>query len=137
MASSKVVLCVGVFDLFHYGHLLHLTAARRSGDVLVVGVTRDAYVNKGPGRPVFDIFQREAILRALAIVDRVLQVDGSLDALRQVKPQIFAVGREYCGKLRPEDKAHCEAHGIDIVFTAEERFSSTKLLHHYARLEQS
>ena len=51
--GQKVVLCRGCFDLLHIGHIRHLQAARRMGDVLVVTVTPDRPVNKGPGRPAF------------------------------------------------------------------------------------
>ena len=52
-AGKKVVLCHGVFDLLHMGHVKHLQAARREGDLLIVTITADDFVNKGPGRPVF------------------------------------------------------------------------------------
>jgi cytidyltransferase-like protein len=133
----NIVLAVGVFDIFHVGHLHHLQAAKAMGDTLFVGVTRDAFVGKGPGRPVFNVAQRTAILQALAIVDQVLHVDGSLDALKRVKPHVFALGNEYRGKVRREDVAYCDEYGIEILFTNGPVFSSTELLHHYARLEQS
>lgn len=134
---DTIVLCVGCFDPFHYGHLQHFTKARRHGDVLVVGVTRDVHVKKGPGRPVFNVFRRAAIIRALAIVDEVHHVNGSLDALMKVNPHVFALGMEYRGCVMPEDERYCKTHGIDIVFTDGERYSSTELLHHYDRLGQS
>jgi len=46
--GKKVVLCHGCFDLFHIGHLWHLKSAGKYGDILVVTVTPDEYVNKGP-----------------------------------------------------------------------------------------
>ena len=132
----KVVLANGCFDPFHYGHLLHLYAARQLGDVLVVSVTRDKYVNKGPGRPVFDEKQRMAVLRALACVDEVVLSDDAMDALQKVDPDVFVKGREYERKIRKKDEDYCAARGIEIVFTDTEKFSSTALLHHYDRLRQ-
>ena len=35
-AGRKIVHCHGVFDLLHIGHLRHLKAARKFGDLLVV-----------------------------------------------------------------------------------------------------
>ena len=52
-AGSKVVLCHGVFDLLHMGHVRHFQEARAMGDLLIVSITADAFVNKGPGKPVF------------------------------------------------------------------------------------
>ena len=51
--GRKVVQCHGVFDLLHIGHIRHFEQARRMGDVLVVTITPDRYVDKGPHRPAF------------------------------------------------------------------------------------
>ena len=49
--GKRVVLCHGTFDLMHTGHIRYLQRAKQEGDALLVTVTGDAYVNKGPGRP--------------------------------------------------------------------------------------
>jgi len=69
--GKKVVHCHGVFDLLHPGHILHFQAARGLGDILVVTITRDAYVDKGPGRPVFKERLRAESLAALEVIDYV------------------------------------------------------------------
>ena len=51
--KKKIVLCHGVFDLLHIGHIKHFNEAKKYGDVLVVTLTPDAYVDKGPKRPAF------------------------------------------------------------------------------------
>jgi cytidyltransferase-like protein len=51
--GKKIVHCHGVFDLLHIGHIKHLEAARKLGDALVVTLTPDRFVNKGPHRPAF------------------------------------------------------------------------------------
>src|SRR5579864_6826882 len=79
-AGRTVLLAHGTFDLLHIGHVRHLHAARRHGDVLIVTITADAYVNKGPGRPVFPEGLRSEMLASLAVVDFVGIVDGP-DAL--------------------------------------------------------
>ncbi|PJC68847.1 MAG: cytidyltransferase, partial [Zetaproteobacteria bacterium CG_4_8_14_3_um_filter_59_5] len=52
--GNSVVLCHGTFDLMHIGHVRYLQRARQEGAVLLVTVTADEFVNKGPGRPVFN-----------------------------------------------------------------------------------
>jgi len=52
-SGKTVVHAHGTFDLLHIGHVRHLEAARKLGDVLVVTLTANQFVNKGPGRPVF------------------------------------------------------------------------------------
>ena len=129
--SSKIVLCNGVFDLLHYGHLRHLQAARRYGDWLVVSITKDAYVRKGPGRPVFSGQERREMVGALNCVDRTVLVESALEALEMVHPQVFVKGSDYQGKIEPEHVAYCKANGIEIVFTNEPHYSSTQLLHYF------
>lgn len=126
--SSTVVLAHGCWDVFHYGHLKHLLAASYMGDRLVVAVTQNAHVNKGPDRPMFDEIQRAAIINELRCVDEVLLVKDSLEALTKVKPNIFVKGREYDGKILPQDAAYCEKHSIEIEFTDEPVYSSTKII---------
>ncbi len=128
----KVVLANGCWDPFHYGHLLHLQYAKQMGDRLVVSVTRDVCVNKGPGRPVFDQYKRADILRSLRIVSSVILCDDALEALRIIQPNIFVKGEEYKGKIKKEHQEFCEVRGIEIKFTSGETYSSTKLLHYYA-----
>ena len=50
-SGKKIVLCHGVFDLIHLGHIKYFNAAKKYGDVLIVSITIDKYVNKGIGRP--------------------------------------------------------------------------------------
>ena len=52
--GKKIVLCHGVFDLLHFGHLNHFEKAKSHGDILVVSITPDKFVNKGPSRPTFE-----------------------------------------------------------------------------------
>src|SRR5579872_1567771 len=66
-----VVQAHGTFDLLHLGHVRHLEAARSLGDVLIVTITADRFVNKGPGRPVFTESLRAEMLAALHFVSYV------------------------------------------------------------------
>ena len=130
---SRIVLCNGVFDILHYGHLLHLEAAAELGTRLIVAVTRNAFVNKGLGRPLFDEMQRVAMVGALRCVDSVILSKSSLDALQRVKPDIFVKGNDYAGKQFLA-RNYCAEHGIQIVFTNTPKWSATALINDLARL---
>ena len=52
--NKKIILCHGVFDLLHLGHIKHFEEAKKYGDILVVTITPNKYVSKGPNRPVFN-----------------------------------------------------------------------------------
>jgi cytidyltransferase-like protein len=69
--KKKIILCHGVFDLLHIGHLRYFNSAKKKADFLVVTVTCDRYVNKGNGRPVFNHFLRAEMIAALEVVDAV------------------------------------------------------------------
>jgi len=51
--GKRIVHCHGVFDLLHIGHIRYFEQAKILGDILVVTITPDIYVNKGPHRPIF------------------------------------------------------------------------------------
>ena len=67
LALKKIVLCHGVFDLLHFGHLNHFEKAKSHGDILVVSLTPDKFVNKGPSRPAFKESVRLEMLASLEI----------------------------------------------------------------------
>lgn len=134
--GKTVVLCHGTFDLMHTGHIRYLQRAKEEGDVLLVTVTADAYVNKGPGRPVFNEQLRAESLAALACVDRVAinYAVSAVEALHDIQPSIYAKGSEYrshgddvTGNITLEQQA-VEAHGGHILYTDEITFSSSNLL---------
>lgn len=138
-AGNKVVLCHGVYDLLHYGHIEHLREAKRQGDILIVSVTAERFVNKGPGRPYFSDKQRMAFLASLEFVDYVLLSKAVTvhETVSYVQPDIYVKGQEYkeakndiTGNIGGE-QAIVEQYGGRIYFTQGEVFSSTKLLNNY------
>ena len=95
--KKKIVLCHGVFDLVHYGHILHLNSAKKFGDYLIVSVTSDKFVNKGPGKPLFSQFQRIQYLSNLEMIDGVIlsNTASAIDVLKLIKPNIYVKGPDY------------------------------------------
>ncbi len=122
-----IVLACGCWDPFHVGHLYHLQTARTLGDVLIVAVTVDEFVNKGPHRPIFKLHERMAMIRALAIVDDVRPSRGAEEAIRAIQPHVYVKGKEYEGSL-PEQPL-VESLGGRVVFTEDgPTYSSTELI---------
>lgn len=136
--GKKVVLCHGCFDLMHPGHIKHFQSAKKMGDVLVVTVTPDEYVDKGAGRPAFPQQLRAESIAALECVDfvSVNQWPTAEKTLRLLAPDYYVKGQEFetlqdpAGKLQREVQAAREA-GAEMRFTQEIVFSSTKLLNTY------
>ena len=138
-AGRQIVLAHGVFDLLHMGHIRHLEQARKMGDVLVVTLTQDCHVNKGPGRPAFPQHLRAEALAALSVVDYVAvnRWPSAVETIRMLRPGIFVKGQEYAdaehdvtGGITLENDAVREVGG-EIRFTGEITFSSSHLLNAY------
>ena len=91
--NKKIVLCHGVFDLVHLGHIEHFKSAKKFGDYLIVSLTFDKFIKKGPGRPVFNEQQRMAYLKQIKIVDEVIlsSTESSIDVINLVKPDFYVV----------------------------------------------
>lgn len=104
--AGTLVATGGCFDVLHAGHLASLEAARRLGDGLVVMLNSDSSVRrrKGPGRPVQPVEDRARLLRALSVVDDVIvfEEDDPREALRRLRPDIWAKGGDYDANSLPE-----------------------------------
>jgi rfaE bifunctional protein nucleotidyltransferase chain/domain len=141
-ARSKgrvVALAHGVFDLLHLGHVRHLEEARSHGDMLVVTVTADRFVNKGPGRPVFSEQLRAQMLAALEYVDYVAinEAPTAVAVLEKVRPSVYVKGSDYANAAEDitggiiEERRAVEEHGGRLVFTDDITFSSSQLINRY------
>lgn len=138
-AGQTVVLAHGVFDLLHMGHVRHLREARSHGTLLVVTLTPDRFVNKGPNRPVFTETLRMEMLASLAFVDYVAINEGPTaePALAAVRPDVYVKGPDYVdatqdvtGKINDERRL-VERNGGRIAFTDDITFSSTELINRH------
>jgi len=134
--KKKIVLCHGVFDLVHLGHIKHFDEAKSKGDVLVVSVTSNKYVQKGPGRPFFDEIKRVEFLSHLKMVDYLFisNSKNALQSIKKVKPDIYCKGPDYknndndiTGQIEIEKKM-VKKFGGKISYTDDETFSSSKLI---------
>ena len=137
-AGKRIVLCHGVFDLLHVGHVRHFEQARKMGDTLVVTLTPDRYVNKGVGRPAFTETLRAEFLASLRCVDFV-SINcwpTAVETIRLLRPQVFAKGSEFrglndtIGHVSKEADAVREAGG-EIAFTDDLVYSSSGLINQY------
>ena len=131
-----VVLCHGVFDLLHIGHIKHFKEAKSYGDTLVVSITSDLYVNKGPNRPAFNERYRAEALASLEIVDYVLVNNNpsSIPVIKELKPNFYCKGPDYkihkddiTGKIKKEI-SEVKKFGGKVVYTNDTTFSSSKLI---------
>jgi cytidyltransferase-like protein len=109
---KKIVLVTGGFDPIHQGHLAYFEAAKKLGDILVVGCNSDAWLARKKGRPFMPLLERTAVIRNLRMVDFVIDFDDSdgsskraIQMVRQSYPQdqiIFANGGDRTDGNCPE-----------------------------------
>lgn len=138
--GKKIVLCHGCFDLMHIGHIKYFQASKKMGDVLIVTLTPDIYVDKGPDRPVFNQDLRAESIAALECVDYVAvnKWPTAEDTLRLLRPDIYVKGQEFekledkTGKIQKEYEV-IKQIGAEIRFTHERVFSSTKLINQHLK----
>jgi D-beta-D-heptose 7-phosphate kinase/D-beta-D-heptose 1-phosphate adenosyltransferase len=99
-AGERIVFTNGVFDLLHPGHVRYLRAAKRLGDVLVVGLNSDRSVRrlaKGPGRPLVRERDRAEVLAALEMVDYVtiFGADTPYELIKATRPDVLVKGGDW------------------------------------------
>ena len=133
-AGRTIVQCHGCFDIVHPGHVRYLQFARQLGDVLVVSLTGDDAIAKGPDRPYIPQELRAENLAALELVDWVV-IDASPTAcelLQALRPDVYVKGREYAAANDPRfarEREIVEGYGGRVVFhSGDVVFSSTRLI---------
>lgn len=142
MQNRRIAHCHGVFDLIHPGHIRHLAAAKKEADVLVVTITADQFVKKGPGRPIFNENLRAETLASFVSVDYVAinHAPTAVNCIKLLKPDVYVKGQDYIdrskdvtGKISEEEEAITSIGGR-IVFTNEITFSSSNLINEHMQV---
>jgi len=109
---NRVVLVTGGFDPLHSGHIDYFRAAKRLGDVLVVGVNSDSWLQRKKGREFMPSYERVQIIENLKMVDHCILFndaeDHAIEAIHNVKTMypnseiIFANGGDRTADNIPE-----------------------------------
>jgi cytidyltransferase-like protein len=85
----KIVLVTGGFDPIHSGHISYLNHAQHEGEMLIVGLNSDAWLERKKGRSFMSWRERMVVLDNLHMVDNVIEFDDSddtaIDAINKVK----------------------------------------------------
>lgn len=138
-AGKKIVLGHGVFDLMHYGHIHYLKQAKQVGDILLVSMKTDRFIQKGPYSPAFNERIRAASLAALECVDYVIPCneDGPYQIIKKLKPHLYVKGEDSMDQLKnPKSALHIDQKLVKSVggafyFTKSLPIHSTELIRKY------
>jgi len=137
--NKTVVHCHGVFDLIHVGHIRHFEEAKKLGDMLIVTITPDKYVNKGPHRPAFTEKLRAEVIASVDCVNYVAinNWPTAVKTIEFLRPNIYAKGieyndaeKDYSKGIVSEEKAIKKVGG-ELKFTDNITFSSSNLINKY------
>lgn len=97
--GQRIVFTNGCFDILHVGHVRYLTAARREGDILVVGLNSDQSVQKikGPQRPIVPEDQRAEVLAGLWCIDFIVLFNepDPLLLIQTLQPDVLVKGDDW------------------------------------------
>ena len=97
--GQKIVFTNGCFDILHIGHLRYLQAARKLGDVLIIGLNADQSVRqlKGPQRPINAQEIRREFLLGLRCVDAVeiFSEETPLELIKAIHPHVLVKGGDW------------------------------------------
>ena len=136
--KNIVVMCHGVFDIVHPGHLRHLEYSKNQGDILVVSITSDQYISKGTYRPHITESLRAVSLSHISLVDYVVINDEPTPEIliKLLQPNFFAKGFEYTESGLPpateEERLAVQNYGGKLIFTPGDIvYSSTELINSY------
>lgn len=136
LKKKKIGLCHGVFDLLHLGHIKHFNEAKKISDILIVSVTEDKFVSKGPGRPAFNQLQRMEALSNLRSIDYVVLSNepSAINILKKIRPDFYFKGPDYkqlgkdITKKIFNEKKEVEKYGGRLVITKSKKYSSSNLI---------
>jgi len=122
----RTVAVSGGFDPIHIGHIRMFENAKALGERLVVILNNDNWLKKKKGFVFMPESDRAEILKALRCVDDVYitrhppnpEDIGVGDALREIKPDIFANGgdRKPDGVPIPKSESGLDKIGIEIIY---------------------
>lgn len=134
--KKKIVLCHGVFDLIHLGHIKYFYAAKKNGDYLVVSITEDKFVNKGAGRPIFNQFQRAEFLSSIEGIDAIVFSPNfsAVEVIKKIRPHYYVKGIEYRDTKKDltkniiKETEEVKKYKGRVIYTNEKVFSSSNLI---------
>jgi cytidyltransferase-like protein len=89
MYNKTIVLVTGGFDPIHGGHIDYFNAAKQLGDILIVGVNSNAWLERKKGQYFMTVTERVQIIENLRMVDNCILFNDddntAIEAIKNVK----------------------------------------------------
>ena len=135
--NQTLGLCHGAFDILHLGHASHFKEAKKICDILLVSITSDSFIKKGPLQPFFKSDERAKFLLSIRYVDYVYISNSETgeEAINLLKPKFYIKGIDYINQKNDKnlikEKKACKKNNTKLFFTKTDKYSSTKILNNY------
>lgn len=113
-SKQKRVLTVGVFDIFHLGHLNVLEAAKMHGDILVAAVHDDKLNTKGVDF-FYTLDERIRLVKSLRVVDEVVSYERVDLLVKEIEFDVFAHGPDQNHSYFQEAFRWSKANGKEVI----------------------
>jgi D-beta-D-heptose 7-phosphate kinase/D-beta-D-heptose 1-phosphate adenosyltransferase len=132
----NTILVTGCFDILHPAHKEFLTAAKKQGDILLVGLESDERVRelKGNGRPINSLQARAKNLAAVGEINYIFPLPKKfhhqgdyLNLLQAIKPKFLAIS-EHDKYFQEKKKLIDQAGGKLYIFPYNKQYSSTNII---------
>lgn len=125
---GQVTMVDGCFDPLHSGHIDYFRAAHRLGRRVLCNVAPD-WVLAQKRVPLMPQQARRKILDEIKLLRYVYAGDkATAHVLRELRPCIYAKGKDWEGRLPEEEVRACQAHGTEVVYLDTVRDSSSRLI---------
>jgi len=114
-SKKRIVFTVGVFDLFHIGHVNLFKKARSCGDCLIVAVQDDVEKYKPDAKIYYSLEERLEVVRSCRFVDEVVVYDDVDQIIKTLDFDIFAIGpdQKHAGFQRA--MKYCEENNKKVI----------------------
>lgn len=134
----KVAMVDGAFDPLHRGHIEYFRAAAAAVDVpLLCNVASDRYV-RGKHPPLLPEDQRAAIVDAIRYIAYThVNLFDTETILRELRPKYYVKGKDWEGRLPPEQVRICADLGIGVVYLDTVLDSSSRILQQFLSEQQN
>jgi cytidyltransferase-like protein len=134
---GAVAMVDGAFDPLHRGHIEYFRAASGLGVPLLCNVASDRYV-RTKHVPLLPEDQRAAVVDAIRFITytHINEFDTET-ILRELQPRYYVKGRDWVGRLPPDQVTICAEHGIEVVYLDTVLDSSSRILEQFTREQQN
>ena len=132
----RVAMVDGAFDPLHRGHIEYFRVAAQLDAPLLCNVASDRYVSTKHA-PLLPEADRAAVVDAIRFISytHINQFDTET-ILRELQPKYYVKGKDWEGRLPPEQVRICREHGIEVVYLDTMLDSSSRILRRFAEQTQ-